>query len=126
MTADPYNGAVNPPAARITVTRKAPADVRDRQIVVSLDGAALGTLLYGEEVSRDVPAGPHRLRAHNTLFWKSIDFELAAGEHARFRVINRAGFGTYSLLGLLGVGPLFLTFEREGPTGAGEQGRQSS
>ena len=120
MTTAPYNGAVKAPAARITVTRKAPADVRDRQIVVSLDGAALGTLLYGEEVSRDVTAGPHRLRAHNTLFWKTLDFELAAGEHARFRVINRAGFGTYSLLGLLGVGPLFLTFEREGPTGAGE------
>ena len=104
---------MNAAAARITVTRTDPADVKDRQVVVSLDGEPLATLLYGEQVSRDVAPGPHRLRAHNTLFWKTLDFELAPGEHARFRTINRAGMGTYSLLGLLGVGPLFLTFERE-------------
>ena len=99
--------------ARITITRKDPADVQDRQIVVSLDGQSLATLMYGEDVSREVPPGQHRLRAHNTLFWKTVDLDLAPGEHARFRAINRAGVGTYSLLGLLGVGPLFLTFERE-------------
>jgi hypothetical protein len=100
-------------AARITVIRKDPADVRDRQVVVSLDGEPLATLMYGEEVAREVPAGPHRLRAHNTLFWKTIDLDLAPGEQARIKAVNRAGMGTYSLLGLLGVGPLFLTFERE-------------
>lgn len=99
--------------ARITVSRQDPADVRDRQIVVSLDGEALATLLYGQGVTREVPAGPHRLRAHNTLFWKTVQLDLAPGEHARFRAVNRAGVGTLSLLGLLGVGPLFLTFERE-------------
>ena len=99
--------------ARITITRKDPADVKDRQVVVSLDGQSLATLMYGEDVSREVPPGPHRLRAHNTLFWKTLDLDLAPGEHARFRAVNRAGVGTYSLLGLLGVGPLFLTFERE-------------
>jgi len=99
--------------ARIAVTRKDPRDVQDRQIVVSLDGEPLATLLYGKEVIREVPAGRHRLRAHNTLFWKTIDFDLVPGEAARFRVINRAGAGTFSMLGLLGAGPLFLTFERE-------------
>jgi hypothetical protein len=99
--------------ARITVTRKDSRDVQDRQIVLSLDGEPLATLLYGKEVTHEVPAGRHRLRAHNTLFWKTIDFDLTAGESARFRVINRAGAGTFSMLGLLGAGPLFLTFERE-------------
>ena len=99
--------------ARITVTRKDSRDVQDRQIVLSLDGEPLATLLYGKEVTREVPAGSHRLRAHNTLFRKTIDFDLAPGEAARFRVINRAGAGTFSMLGLLGAGPLFLTFERE-------------
>lgn len=106
---------MSPGAATITISRREPADVKDRQIVVSLDGESFGTLLYGDQVSRDVAPGPHRLRAHNTLFWKTIDLELAPDEHARFVAINRAGFGTYSLLGLLGVGPLFLTFQREGP-----------
>jgi hypothetical protein len=100
--------------ATITVARKHAEDVRDRQVVVSLDGERLATLLYGGEVTREVPPGRHRLRAHNTLFWKTIDLDLAPGEHARFSAINRAGVGTFSMLGLLGVGPLFLTFEREG------------
>jgi len=99
--------------ARITVTRKDPRDIQDRQIVLSLDGEPLATLLYGRQVTREVPPGRHRLRAHNTLFWKTIDFDLAPGELARFNVVNRAGTGTFSMLGLLGAGPLFLTFERE-------------
>ena len=101
------------PSARVIVTRRHPKDVRDRQIVVSLDGEPLGTLLFGDTVAREVTPGAHRIRAHNTLFWKTLDVDLRPGEHARFIAINRPGFGTYSLLGLLGAGPLYLTFERE-------------
>ena len=99
-------------AAWITVSRTEPNDVRDRQIILSMDGAPLGTLLFGQQTSREVAPGRHRLKAHNTLFWKNIEVDLAPGEHARFVVINRAGSGTLSLLGILGVGPLYLTFER--------------
>ena len=99
--------------ARITVTRGHEKDVRDRQIVVSVDGEHLGTLLFGQQVTREVSAGRHRLKAHNTLFWRNLEVELQPGEHARFVAINRAGSGTLSLLGILGVGPLYLTFERE-------------
>ena len=98
--------------ARITIGRVEPNDVRDRQIVLSMDGEPLATLLYGQQATRDVAPGRHRLKAHNTLFWKNIDVDLQPGEHARFVVINRAGSGTLSLLGVLGVGPLYLTFER--------------
>ena len=101
------------PSARLTIARTHPSDVRDRQIIVSLDGESMGTLLFGDTLTRDVPSGSHRLRAHNTLFWKTVDLDLGPGEHARFVAINRAGWGTYSLLGLLGAGPLYLTFERE-------------
>ena len=99
--------------ARITVSRQARDDVKDRQVVVSLDGGPLATLLFGDSVTREVPPGPHRLRAHNTLFWKTLDLDLRPGEHARVVAVNRAGVGTYSFLGLLGVGPLYLTFRRE-------------
>ena len=98
--------------ARITVVRKHETDIRDRQIVVSIDGAPLATLLYGHQATREVAAGAHRLKAHNTLFWRNLEVELTPGEHAEFIVINRAGSGTLSLLGILGVGPLYLTFER--------------
>lgn len=99
--------------ARITVTRRHPMDVRDRQIVLSMDGDPLATLLYGQQLTREVAPGTHSIRAHNTLFWKTQAVTLQPGEHARFIVINRAGWGTYSFLGLLGAGPLYLTFERE-------------
>ena len=102
-----------PGNARLTITRTHPEDVRDRQIVVSIDGEPLATLLFGQEATREVPAGPHTLKAHNTLFWRNIPVDLQPGEDARFIVINRAGSGTLSLLGILGVGPLYLTFERE-------------
>lgn len=99
--------------ARITIARKDPGDVRDRQIVVSIDGEPLATLLFGQEATREVAAGPHRLKAHNTLFWRNLEADLQPGEHARFSVVNHAGAGTLSLLGVLGVGPLYLKFERE-------------
>jgi hypothetical protein len=117
---------VDEAAARITISRKDPKDVRDRQIVVSVDGERLATLLFGHEASREVAPGEHRLRAHNTLFWKTLDVSLAPGEDARFSVVNRAGTGTFSLLGLLGAGPLYLTFERQPSpiaTAEGKKGR---
>jgi hypothetical protein len=100
-------------SARVTITRQHPDDVRQRQVVTSIDGAPLGTLMFGESVTREVPPGRHRLRAHNTLFWKTHELDLAPGEHARFSVVNRTGPGSFSLLGLFGVGPLYISFERE-------------
>src|SRR3954471_9933806 len=99
--------------ARVTITRRDEKDVRDRQIILTIDGEPLATLLFGQQVTRDVAPGPHRLKANNTLFWRNLDVEFAPGEHAQFVVINRAGSGTLSLLGILGVGPLYLTFERD-------------
>jgi hypothetical protein len=101
--------------ARITVTRQLPSDVKQRQIVVSLDGQPLATLLFGQSVTREIEPGQHWIRAHNTLVWKTREFEAKPGEEVRFAAANRAGFGTYSMLGLLGVGPLYLTFDRCGP-----------
>jgi hypothetical protein len=95
--------------ARITLSRRHPDDVRQRQIVATLDNAPLGTLMYGESVTREVAPGPHRLRVHNTLFWKTRELNLKSGEHVRFAVVNRAGPGTFSLLVLFGVGPLYIS-----------------
>ena len=93
----------------LTLARRHPDDVRQRQIVASIDGAPLGTLMFGESVTRELAPGPHRLRAHNTLFWKTRELNLKPGEHVRFTVVNRAGPGTFSLLGLFGVGPLYIS-----------------
>lgn len=101
------------PEARITVVRQSTADMGDREIFVSLDGAEMAILRHGASVTKTVAPGPHLLRAHNTLFWKKVELNLAPGEHARFIAVNKAGWGTYGIASVLGAGPIYLTFERQ-------------
>jgi hypothetical protein len=98
--------------ARLIVERTARDDVQMRQIILSVDGDPWVTLLYGESASRDIAPGRHRLRANNTLVWKTVEFDVAPGESVRFSAVNRAGRGTAALLALLGVGPLYVTLDR--------------
>jgi len=100
--------------ACITVSRRSPSDAGIREVFVSVDGERVAVLKHGDVVTHEVPAGPHRIRAHNTLVWKTRDLVLRPGEHVRFRAINRAGWASFGLLILLGAAPLYLTFEREG------------
>ena len=97
----------------ITVERTADTDVQHRQIIVSLDGEPFATLLFGKSETKPIAPGHHRLKAYNTLVWKTIEFDVAEGEHARFQVINRPGKWTYPLVALLGVGPIYLSVERK-------------
>jgi hypothetical protein len=99
--------------ARITVRRDSPEDAGFREVFVSLDGEQIAILRHGDSITTEVKPGPHRLRAHNTLFWRTFDLVLKPGEHARFSAINRAGWGTFSLLFFLGAMPVYLTFERD-------------
>lgn len=98
--------------AFLSVRRQSPEDAGHRQVVLSLDGDRWVTLLHGQAARREVPAGRHVLKADNTLMKRSIAFELAEGEEARFAVVNRAGFGTWFFM-LLGSPLLYLTLRRE-------------
>jgi hypothetical protein len=98
--------------ATVTVTRTSRDDVGFREVFVSLDGEELGILHSGDTVTRDVAPGTHELRAHNTLIRKRERFELKPGETATFMAINKAGTGTFSILSLLGAGPVYLTLQR--------------
>ena len=104
--------------ATITIKRQSRDDVGYGEVIVLLNGEHLATLSYGEAITREIPPGTHRLKAHNTLFSKTLDVTLGVGEHASFTAENRAGWGTYSMLaffvGFLGAGPLYLTFTRDG------------
>ena len=100
------------PESRITVSRQSPDDVGFREIFVSVDGDPIGILQHGEALTTELPAGPHRIRAHNTLFWKTHEIVVHPGEHVRFEAINRAGWGTFGMLFILGAMPVYLTFER--------------
>ena len=98
--------------AKLTVARTDPADFKQRQLVVYLDGRRLGEILFGEVLARDILPGPHRLRVSNTLVWKTLAFEAKPGERVRFEAVNRPGKLTYPLMVIMGVGPLYVTLRR--------------
>ena len=98
--------------ASVTLTRTSQADVKTRQLLPSIDGIALTTLLWGDSITRELEPGRHRLRVHNTLVWKTVDFAIAPGEQAFFEVINRTGLGTLAMTVVFGIGPLYVTIQR--------------
>lgn len=99
--------------ATVTLVRQHADDVRERQIYARIDDGPTRTLLFGDTATFEIAAGAHRLRANNTLFWKTVPFSIAPGEHVTFHVINQP-----ILSKLLGVGffvggmPLRLVIER--------------
>jgi hypothetical protein len=107
-----------PARARVTLSRTDSTDVGQRQIYARLDDAPARTLLFGGSWAEDVEPGVHRLRANNTLFWKSVVFTVAPAEQVEFVLINRAGAFALPLLALLGVAPLSLVIQRRTESGA--------
>jgi hypothetical protein len=100
------------PSARLTLARTAPNDVGIRQVFVSLDGKDVAVLVNGQTTTVEIAPGPHKMKIHNTLVWKNLQFDAAPGEEIRYDIINRAGFGTTALIATLGVGPIYLTVTR--------------
>ena len=98
--------------AAVTVTRTSEEDVKTRQLVPSIDGITLTTLLWGDSITCELEPGRHRLRVHNTLVWKTVEFSLAPGEQVFFEVVNRNGFGTLAMTVVFGIGPLYVTVRR--------------
>ena len=99
-------------STRVTVRRTHADDVRQRQVIVRVDGGDKATLMFGEVFTEEILLGEHRLVVHNTLFRKTIPFSISPGEHVEFDVINRAGKVTMSFLALMGAAPLYLSVER--------------
>jgi hypothetical protein len=96
----------------ITVSREHPSDVGQRQVFLRIDGSTRIALLFGESFTTELEPGRHRLRVHNTLIWKTLDFALEPGEHLDFIVINSGRWWTAGMVGVLGSAPLFLTVQK--------------
>ncbi len=101
---------VFPPS--VTITRTSEQDCKWRQLIVSIDGAAVATLLWGDSFSTVLIPGPHRLRVSNTLVWRTIDFVIGPGEQVFFEALNRLGPGSLFCLLVLGAGPLYVAVRR--------------
>jgi hypothetical protein len=97
--------------ATLTVNRTAPDDAQTRQIIVSLDGATLAELMFGESVTREISAGAHTLLVDNTWNRQSAEFTAAENEKIAFVTKSRSGHFAEFLLMFFGAGPLkvFLT-----------------
>ena len=97
----------------ITITRTSEEDWKTRQIVVAIDGKQVADMLWGDSMMFELAPGPHTLRVHNTLVWKTVQFTLAPGEQIFFEAINHASASSFFCLGLLiGIAPLWVTLRR--------------
>jgi hypothetical protein len=105
---------VNPQGpAMLTVRRTANNDVQDRQVYLSLDGEDWATIRYGQDVSREVAPGRHRLKANNTLVRKTVEFDIKPGEHVRYQCINKAHWSVMIFMAFLGAAVLTVDLVRE-------------
>ena len=99
--------------ANITIRRVSPEDVQQRQIIVKLDGQDVGELYYGDTITVPVRPGHHRLRVDNTWNWKTLELDVASGEHLKFQTVSRAGRLTWFLVSMFGAGPIYVSIQRE-------------
>jgi hypothetical protein len=81
--------------AQLTVMRNTGSDFQDRQVYLYVDGELWGKVKYGRPMTREIPPGPHKVRAFNTLFSHTIEVNAVPGEHVKLICSNglpKAGF----------------------------------
>jgi hypothetical protein len=104
------------PPTLLTIHRTLARDEGSRQIICALDGGRFGQLLFGQRLTIEIPPGPHTLRVHNTLMWKTAAFEAGPGEHVHFSVWNRGwGEAYYLMIVFVGAAPLGVWLARGSP-----------
>jgi hypothetical protein len=97
--------------AKITVKRL-PVDLLGGQylITLTLDGTKIARLRPGASVSREIEPGRHRLQAYNTLVWKTVEFDVEAGDGAEFVTANRVNVWS-EIAAFIGFGLFGVTLE---------------
>jgi len=90
--------------ARLIITRDHPEDVQDRPVYLWIDGEKWeGVLRYGRTFEREVPAGRHIVKASNTLFSTTQEFDATPGEAIRYRCENGLTGGGMVMVLMMGV-----------------------
>jgi hypothetical protein len=100
-------------SAQLTVSRHDADDFQDRQIYLFVDDEPWGKVRYGQAVTREVTPGPHRVRAFNTLFSKTLALDVLSGEHVRLKTGNGFPRAGWLLMMVLHVTYLLVRLERE-------------
>lgn len=99
--------------AQLTVTRNAASDFQDRQVYLYVDGELWGKVKYGKLISREIPPGPHKVRAYNTLFSHTVEINAVPGEHIKLKCINGLARGCWIMMVIFQMAPLSVKLERE-------------
>jgi hypothetical protein len=99
--------------AQLVLTRDFPQDVQDRVVHIWIDGEKLDRpLKYGKTITRELAPGPHKVKAHNTLFGHTVEFDAQPGETIRLRCENGFSSGGILMVLMLGVGALRVRLHR--------------
>ena len=94
----------SPPAAQLEIVRNHPEDIQDRPVFLWVDGEKWdGVLRYGATFTRELPPGRHRVKAHNTLFGHTVEFDAAPGEVVRYRCENGLTGGGMVMVLMMGA-----------------------
>ena len=102
-----------PSTTRLEIVRDHPQDIQDRPVYLWVDGEKWeGVLRYGATFTRELPPGRHLVKAHNTLFGHSVDFDATAGETVRYRCENGLTGGGMVMVLMIGVAYLRVRLTR--------------
>jgi hypothetical protein len=100
-------------SATLTVIRNSGSDFQDRQVFLYVDEELWGKVKYGRAVTREIPPGPHKVRAFNTLFSHSIEINAVPGEHVKLRCSNGLGRGGWIMMVVWQIAALRVRLEHE-------------
>ena len=90
--------------AQLVITRAHPQDVQDRPVYLWIDGEKIERpLKYGMTMTREIPPGHHKVKAHNTLFGDTVEFDAAPGETIRYNCENGLSPGGIVMVLFMGV-----------------------
>lgn len=99
--------------AQLLITRDHPEDIQDRPVYLWIDGEKWeGVLRYKTVFTRELAPGPHKIKANNTLFSHTVDFDAAPGETVRFRCENGLTGGGMVMVLMMGVAYLRVRLKR--------------
>ena len=88
-----------PATTQLTISRNTSGDFQDRQVYIWVDGESWGKIKYGRPLTREIPAGTHRIRANNTLFNDTLDFTARSGRARARAVPQRHAQGRMAVAG---------------------------
>ena len=89
----------------LTIHRTSPDDARTRQVYFSLDGKRIATLLFGQQVTREIRQGGTRSAPTTRSSGKRWNSRPNPARTCTTRCVNRAPSSLYFMLFIFGVAP---------------------